>query len=236
MMTAYRALWWVCSAALVLIGAGAALTLAPAAFVFLFLAFATVGGVVRLCLIPDPDARSLREQARLIGSGALIAGATACAFVGYAALLGTGVFLLALPVLGTSPYVVAICGRWLRAWPPPPSAPMGPVMRSLAYASPEYLGPTPLREFGDLTVEELCHAWRTSYIELQRQTRPARVLALVMQRQRYLDELEQRNARGFTQWLASGARPPGNPLPYIAGERLGHPTIDWDELTRGQDC
>jgi hypothetical protein len=88
----------------------------------------------------------------------------------------------------------------------------------------------------DLTDEELCRAWRASYTDLQRQTRPARVLALAMERQRYLDELEHRNASGFEDWLASGARPPGNPLPYIVGERLGHSTIDWDELTRGQDC
>jgi hypothetical protein len=235
MMTAYRVVWFAGCTVVVLVGASAALILSPAAFAFMFLAFAAVGVVVRLCLISDRQARSLRQQVRLVGDGAVMAGATGCAFVGYAVLLGAGVFVLALCVLGTSPHVLVTYTRWLNAGPTPPSAQLDSVMRSLAYASPEYLGLPPPTELGDLTDEELCHAWRTSYIALQRQTRPSRVLALARERQRYLDELEQRNASGFASWLASGARPPGNPLPYILGERLDHIRINWDELIRGQD-
>jgi hypothetical protein len=55
-------------------------------------------------------------------------------------------------------------------------------------------------------------------------------------RQRFLDEFERRNSSGLAAWLASGARAAGNPLPYLTESRVNTPAIDWDELTRGQDC
>ena len=62
----------------------------------------------------------------------------------------------------------------------------------------------------------LCLAWRMSYVSLQRSL-PLHVgLRIVERRQAFLDELERRNARGFSAWLASGARAAGDPSKYVA--------------------
>jgi hypothetical protein len=108
--------------------------------------------------------------------------------------------------------------------------------RALAYTSPEYVPFLPPSELGELTDEQLCQAWRaSSYMSLQQQSSTSPTIATVAERQKYLDEFEQRNPSGFVAWLASGARAPGNPLPYLVGTRYDNPTINWDELTRGPD-
>jgi hypothetical protein len=60
----------------------------------------------------------------------------------------------------------------------------------------------------------LCEAWRRSYVRLERSRGAAR-LAVVRLRQLYLDELVRRHPAEVRQWLASGARAAGNPLPYL---------------------
>ena len=57
------------------------------------------------------------------------------------------------------------------------------------------------------------------------------MLATVEERQRYLDEIERRNAEGFMSWLASSARVASNPLPYLVANRRVRSVINWDELT-----
>ena len=74
----------------------------------------------------------------------------------------------------------------------------------------------------------LCFAWRRSYLALQRSLPLHARLRIVERRQEFLDEFEQRNPRGFSAWLASGARAAGDPSKYIAseqrqGDRHDHP-------------
>ena len=90
-------------------------------------------------------------------------------------------------------------------------------------------------ELRDLTDEQLCKRWRASYRASQRQQSSAvKLIAAVAERQMYLDELERRNASGFAAWLAAGPQAAEDPLPYLTGDRVDAPAVDWDELTRGQ--
>jgi hypothetical protein len=86
-----------------------------------------------------------------------------------------------------------------------------------------------------LTDEELCQSWQASYTALRQQSSPTRMATTVAERQVYLDELERRHPRGFAAWLASEARAPDNPLPYLTRGRADEPAIGWDRLTRGHD-
>jgi hypothetical protein len=104
-----------------------------------------------------------------------------------------------------------------------------------ACTRPEDPRDQPLSELRRLTDEQLCQGWRASYLALQLRPPDAAILETVEERQRFLDELERRNARGLTAWLASGARAAGNPLPYLVDGRTDHHAINWDELIRGQD-
>ncbi|MEP6814583.1 MAG: hypothetical protein ABI873_03405 [Marmoricola sp.] len=60
-----------------------------------------------------------------------------------------------------------------------------------------------------------------------------KLIAAVAERQMYLDELERRNGVGFSAWLAAGPKAAEDPLPYLIGDRVDAPAVDWDELTRG---
>lgn len=73
----------------------------------------------------------------------------------------------------------------------------------------------PVVPVGTLPTEELCLAWRRSYLQLQRAADEPTRQQLVRARQAYLDELERRDPPGFIRWLASGARPGGDPSRYL---------------------
>jgi hypothetical protein len=61
----------------------------------------------------------------------------------------------------------------------------------------------------------LCQAWRRSYVRLEASRAADVRLEVVRLRQVYLDELVRRHPAEVRQWLKSGARAAGNPLPFI---------------------
>lgn len=114
----------------------------------------------------------------------------------------------------------------------------GPVSRSPdriarprpAAAPPEQhlgreLDPEPDHELGrDLeSVDDatLCQAWRRSFLKLEAAHSGQDRVALVAQRQRYLDELQRRCPDGVAAWLASGARASSNPMPFLGNGSRG---------------
>ena len=126
--------------------------------------------------------------------------------------------------------------NWLNSAPAPSIAEQDKLARACDYASPEYVPVRSGSEVARLTDTQLCQSWCASYMVLHQRPSPVQMIATVAERQRYLDEFERRNASGFAAWLASGgARGSSNPLPYLVGGRTGQPTINWDELTRGQE-
>jgi hypothetical protein len=68
----------------------------------------------------------------------------------------------------------------------------------------------------ELSVGELCVAWRRSYGELQRVTDEETRQEITRRRRDCLDELERRDPVGFARWLASGARAGSDPQRYMA--------------------
>jgi hypothetical protein len=73
----------------------------------------------------------------------------------------------------------------------------------------------PVRELKSLDDDALCLAWRRSFLLLEEARSAMERLSIVEQRQKYLDELQQRSPEGVAAWLASGARASGNPFPYL---------------------
>lgn len=80
-----------------------------------------------------------------------------------------------------------------------------------------------------MTDQELCHAWRVSYVRLRRlQQLPylsEATVRVAMERSGYLDELERRYPQGFAAWMAAGARAPSDPSRYLT-ERTARPRQD----------
>jgi hypothetical protein len=62
-----------------------------------------------------------------------------------------------------------------------------------------------------LSDEDLCAAWRSSYVALQRASSITARLRTVEIRALYLDLLERRLGEDFTRWMSSNPRPAGAP-------------------------
>jgi hypothetical protein len=178
----------------------------------------------------------------------ILAGAGTVAFIGVGTLVGapTAVLLLAITAAG-SPYAIVYSLRWLREHghlpsPSPQPAATDPAERSAGSASAPTSWIQPAEEAkphvapASLSDDALCLAWRASFSALQRAGSPAQRLWIVDERRAYLEELEKRNARGVSAWLASGARAAGDPSRFVLGDSVpGHPPIDWDSLIDGTD-
>jgi hypothetical protein len=75
--------------------------------------------------------------------------------------------------------------------------------------------PEPSTPAQALPTDELCLAWRRSYLQLQRATDEHTRQQVIRARQAYLDELERRDRTGFARWLHDGARAGSDPRRYL---------------------
>ncbi|EGD41805.1 PE-PGRS family protein [Nocardioidaceae bacterium Broad-1] len=69
----------------------------------------------------------------------------------------------------------------------------------------------------EVTDSDLCMAWRSSYVALDRAADPGEKLRAVQIREVLLDELGRRDAPGLEAWFRSGARAAGWPDRYLRG-------------------
>ena len=69
----------------------------------------------------------------------------------------------------------------------------------------------------ELTDSDLCMAWRSSYVALDRAVDLSEKLRAVQIREVLLDELGRRDAPGLEAWFRSGARAAGWPDRYLRG-------------------
>ncbi len=148
-------------------------------------------------------------------------------------LVGVFVFSAALAGATVAAYVVTVGltsawgGTLHRTRPATTTAP--PTQETPTSTDDEADSPTLVAvtrdEVRKMTDAELCHAWRRSFVALQR-ARGVHPRAIVVQnRQLLLDEVDERHPAGLRAWLSSGARAAGGPDRFIgpAGNDRGHP-------------
>jgi hypothetical protein len=213
-MKVYRAMWWTAVAGILLLGLGVGLRLPPPALLAVFLGSGGLCAVAILCLACRHGSHTASRRMRIVATSAVLGGATAVSLVGFWDLLGAGVLALVLFFSLCSPAALRACRRGWRS-----------VHRSSA-ARLETLA---------LTDEQLSGGWQTSSRALRRRTSPAQKVAVVEERQTYLEEFERRNPSGFAAWLTSGSGVSDDLMPYLGKAGVEHATINWDELTRGRD-
>jgi hypothetical protein len=226
-MKIYMRLWLVACVPLAAVGASVAFVISPVAVTLLFIYFGVVGMLMTLGFVAEYWERSSDGRMRLLAGGAVVGGGAACSFIGFASLLGAGVFLLAVLVLASSPYAVRTSRRWLGVVQR--SRCMERLAHACAYAHPHYVARPPM-DLSTLTDEQLCYRWRVSYLALLHSS-AGQMKETVVERQNYLDEFERRNPSGFDAWLASGPLASASPMPYL----VDVPAINWDDLTREQE-
>jgi hypothetical protein len=180
-----------------------------------------------------PDVRPARGILRVCAYGV----AWTLATVGWIGLVGPAGALLVAVVIATSPFVRFILAQKMLPWAagtspstaadtfgraiagglPVPPLPHAQRRASESTApSPEWWHELPrgpaLRDLDD---EELCLAWRRSFVRLYASDSVALRLAVVEARGDYLNELARRHPAQFDEWLNSGARAASDPSAYI---------------------
>jgi len=150
-------------------------------------------------------------------------------------LLAVGVVVLFLFPLCSPAAIRALRRGWRsvrRSWAPR----LETLARAFAFADPRCVSlPTPPPEPCGLTDEQLCRDWQRSSRTLRARTSSAQKVAIVEERQTYLEEFGRRNPSGFAAWLTSGTGASDDLMPYLSKTGLEHAAVNWDELTRGRD-
>jgi hypothetical protein len=164
-----------------------------------------------------------RRAARRIARVALVAGLVGPAAIGLIAAFEFAGVLIVLIFAVTNP---ALTSRIRARWFAPgerldqqeePALDRLPAARDRSAVNPPADEPMP--DLSRLDDEALCLVWRRSFLRLETARSAVERLAVVEQRQKYLDELQRRSPEGLAAWLAAGARASGNPLPYVGDAR-----------------
>jgi len=238
-MPTYRHIWLVVASALTALGLTAAVTAWPPEAVLTFFLLATVVAAGTASVTTEEGAGLPWRRALRAGG---LAGAAAVGAGGLIDLLAAWGFTLVVATIATSPAVVrgvirlaarlgddgavldaptlAVDDEWFADEPPErpvdrprPTTPVFPPAADEAWMG------RPIETMDDAT---LCLAWRSSYVALQQACSMPRELKIIERRQEMLDELERRNARGFSSWLASCPRAAGDPSKYLEEPRARH--------------
>ena len=105
-----------------------------------------------------------------------------------------------------------------RRWPHRAGGRAAPAVISPLVVGPFDVDPVDVLPVTDaLTDADLCMAWRSSYVALDRAADPSEKLRAVKIREVILDELGRRDASGLEAWFRSGARAAGWPDRYLRG-------------------
>jgi hypothetical protein len=148
-----------------------------------------------------------------LSTGAVLTGAG-----GIVAVFGLAGAAWLLVLIALSPAVrYCVDHRWFLLGDDP-----APTTGHLPVGTPPEVPPEPsprpapvIEDVEALDDAALCLAWRRSFLMLEGARNGQDRMALVEQRQRYLDELQRRWPSGVAAWLASGARASSNPMPFL---------------------
>jgi hypothetical protein len=233
-MRAYRAGWRLAVSGLALVSLLAAAISSLSVLLVLFVGCAVVGAAVVLLVRRAHGARGQAIGVRGPLLGACVAGSSVGAFTGLTTIIGPVAVLVLLVAAATSPWAVRFVQGWLRAvlssdqqfdtW-----------LQTLAWASPGLVPFQPFPLAQPMTDQQLCEAWCATYPLLATAGPRRAYLRIVQERDGYLDELQGRHPAAFAAWLASGATPSSDPLPFLKLPPTDRETINWDELIGGQD-
>lgn len=222
---------------LVAVGIFAALTvLGPLVALSLFLAAAVLGVVLGIAFLSMGSQDENRLLVLALGCGAAVGGMVVTV-AGWGRVFGPWAFVILLVLVGTSPHLLRAVRHRLAPTQPapaqdvpaPPRPPRAQRPRRVASTTPPP-EPVPVDEDVDFVVPDqmddgdICLAWCSSYVALQRVRTAESRLRVVQMRAIYLDELERRDPGALGAWMASGARAAGDPSRFLSSSRRARET------------
>ncbi len=227
--------WTAVTGFLVAVGIFAALTvLGPFVALSLFLAAAVLGVVLGIAFLSMGEHDESRLLVLALGCGAAVGGMVVTV-AGWGRVFGPWTFGILLGLVVTSPYLLRAARRRLTPTTTPtedvpvvprPKPRPKPRPRHVASSPPATPPVTPpVAEEVDFVVPDrmddvdICLAWCSSYVALQRVRTAESRLRVVQMRALYLDDLERRDPDGLVAWIASGARAAGDPSRFLSSVR-----------------
>jgi hypothetical protein len=238
-MRTYRLIWMVLCGLLGLLGASVALTWSVPFLLVVFGCGAGLGVAMtaKIRRMRGHPAVSPAGLGALVGTNAVVGGSATVAFIGLSALLSAWILPVLSLVVGSSPYALRTCHRYVRqhsSW----SATAQQQTEAFHEYSREVEVEALVKCSSDprtMSNAELCRAWRASFRALETTTSVPHRLLIIEARRKYLDEFERRNPHGLEAWLVSGARAAGNPARFMSDNGATGAGIDWDALLHGPD-
>jgi hypothetical protein len=222
----YERLWTLATGTACAVGLAAAFTTFP--LVLLASLFATVGMLGALVVLPWLPRNT--SWVKPLSSAAVLSGLLTWVCIGLAQVIGAATVALLVLLPATAP---ATAGAWAfvarqLGWHGPrlraraaENAPRDDVLVGAAgepVTAPLMPLPQEDLEVPDLMTDlDLCHAWRSSFVALQRATSVDSLFRVVTMRALYLDELERRAGPALHAWIGSGARAAGDPRRFLFG-------------------
>ncbi|HET9830040.1 MAG TPA: hypothetical protein VFQ11_16230 [Nocardioidaceae bacterium] len=232
----YPTIWARCWSLVGAVGVGLSFFVwRPVGVVTVFATAALCAGLLLALLAPAarPQSQVTAVRWSRVASRAGLAGAGVVAVGGYSAVLPALAIPLVLGFLASHPWCLDIVRRWRSQHrPAQPSAERAPGRDAGGdLETPEVTEgvaalparPAPGQQRPEVTAvtaqqlsdQELCRAWRHSFVTLQDCRSAPERARVVAQRQVYLDEMERRSPSGLRAWLESGARAAGGPERFL---------------------
>jgi hypothetical protein len=189
-----------------------------------FMAGAAIGAAF---VIPWVPTVSWRSRSLLVGGPGV--GAASVVSLGLVRLIGVGTIAVLAVLVATAPSVRAAVAPLLAKLVDAPR-PLSPARRVGVQPAGEVDRQVrlPALELEEsfvvpdvMTDEDLCQAWRSSYVALSRATTVSSQLRVVQMRALYLDELERRAGPALQAWFHSGARAAGDPTRSLTAGDAG---------------
>jgi hypothetical protein len=225
----HNRVWTATAATVIAVGLfGSVAAWGPMPALATFLSAATLGGVCHLSIVSlaTPDTVAWRH----ITAGALVVGALALALGGLLAISGGAVWVVVLLGLTWSGWPALV--RRLR--------PSKSSTRTTKRDQPAL--PDPVADAGHAALEipdriedaDLCLAWRSSFVAMQRATTLESRLRVVLIRALYLDEMERSNPAAFVDWLSASPRAATSPRASLPADD-GRSAATWSRRAAGPD-
>lgn len=225
-MKPYERVWTLVTGAACAAGLAAAFTTFPLVLlVSLFLTIGLLGALVVLPWLPRNT-----SWTRPLTWAAVLSGLLTWVCVGLAQIIGAAtvalLILLPLTAPATARTWAFVAGQlgWQGPRPRARAAENAPrddvLVGAVGEAVAVPLAPLPDEDLDvpDLMTDlDLCHAWRSSFVALQRATSVESRFRVVTMRALYLDELERRAGPALHAWFGSGARAAGDPRRFLFG-------------------
>ena len=217
-MSSYERVWTVVAGSLLALGMLAALLVpGPLQAMALFLSAGMMGAVSALGFLCLKETVPTGRLARYPVIGGAVSGLLAVALAGWGYVFGAPTLLILVALALTSPWVGTAVRRWRRG----SSSEQVP---EIPEDDAQVAEPTPVAVIDQhfefvvpdaMDDADICQAWCSSFVALQRAGTAESLLRVVQVRALYLDAFERRDREAFVTWMASGVRAAADPAQFL---------------------